>query len=622
MNVVHLLSQNHLTGAEVYATTLAEKQLKDGFRVYQVSNGFFSPTLAVPFKLNVETDSKTEFIRNVFWLRNYIKKENIQVVHSHSRAASKLGFYATLFSKTAHVSTIHGRQHPSFSKIIFNQYGQFIITVCENVKKQVYKDFGYNIRKIQTVPNPIDVQKFSSSEINSQSPSDNLVQQFKVAIVGRATGPKKERSRLAIESLLRNYDRYQNLKLFLVGAKLKEIISEKRLVELSLSYEQIQNILQIQELDRPHLSGPDYKSWDTVIGSGRVAIESALSGTTTIAFGEAVFEGLLTFENIELFLESNFGDMHTSRFEPSLTDEELLIALDAAFIRKNNSDENLKIAEKMRAVFDSEFIHARIKRIYESAFFQKNYSRWIPVLMYHKIPDQEIQSKHKIYVTKNDFEKHLKFFKKRGFTTLTFSELSLFRTGKLSFNSFPKKPLILTFDDGYKDNLLNASPLLKKYGFKAQVFLLADSKINSNKWDADSEETPHEIVTGDERILWKSSAFEVGSHGFSHQPITFFKNRNEALAELTGSKKSLEKEFGYPIQCFAFTYGITIPNADQLAFNAGYEYAVNTDSGGLTLEENPYAIFRVNVFPDENYWSLFKKTSRWYRNYFYFKRNK
>ena len=620
MNIVHLLSQNHLTGAEVYATSLAEKQLQDGLKVYQLSNGFFAPTKAVPFKLEVETKSKIQFIKNVFWLRNFISKESIHVIHSHSRAASKLGFYATLFTRTAHVSTVHGRQHPSISKKLFNQYGQFIITVCENVKKQICRDFGYDDRNIRTIPNPIDVEIFNDYKPHLERKTD--LNDFVLAIAGRATGPKKERTRLVIESLLRNSSRFKNLKLILVGSKLSDVFSDQRLIELKLSLNQIQTALQIQETEISELTGSHYKTWDAVIGSGRVAMEAALSGTATIAFGEALFEGLLTQDNVDQLFSSNFGDMHPDIFEPALNDEHLLKALEGALLRKNKPAENKIIAEKMRKIFGSQQIHSRIKRLYESAYFQKNYSCWIPVLMYHKIPDQEIQSQHKIYVTKPNFEKHLKFFKSRGFTTLTFSELSLFRTGKISFNSFPKKPLILTFDDGYKDNLVNASPLLKQYGFKAQLFLLADSQLQSNTWDSGEDEPTHEIVSGDDRALWKSSAFEIGSHGIRHLPITAFANRDHALNELIESKNRLEKEFGYPIKSFAFTYGITSPGSDQLAFDAGYEYAVNTDSGGLTLEENPYSIFRVNIFPDENYWSLLKKTSSWYRRYFYLKRKK
>ncbi len=96
----------------------------------------------------------------------------------------------------------------------------------------------------------------------------------------------------------------------------------------------------------------------------------------------------------------------------------------------------------------------------------------------------------------------------------------------------------------------------------------------------------------------------------------------EAFHELQASKESLEKEFGLPVNTYAFTYGITSPKAAQLAFTAGYDYAVNTDTGGLVLEESPYQIFRVNIFPEESSLSLWKKTSSWYRKYYFRKRKK
>ena len=99
-------------------------------------------------------------------------------------------------------------------------------------------------------------------------------------------------------------------------------------------------------------------------------------------------------------------------------------------------------------------------------------------------------------------------------------------------------------------------------------------------------------------------------------------NPESALSELVESKKSLEKEFHELVNVFAFTYGITTPSAAALAQAAGYDYAVNTDTGGKLLEEDPYSIFRVSIFPDENKWSLFKKTSTWYRKYYFLKRGR
>lgn len=601
MNILHLLSQNHLTGAEVYAVTLSGEHRKNSHLIYQVSNGFFYPSENIKLQLEVETRSKIKFIKNVLWMRNYIRKQNIHVIHTHSRASAKLAYWSTLFSNTAVVSTVHGVQHSSFSKKLHNQYGQFIIAVSENIKKHLVQDFSYNPKRIHVLPNPID----SNTYLYKAPATSN---QLNIAIVGRTTGPKGERTKQVVEALFSNQLKDINFNLTLIGGNLED---------LNLS-DKIKN--QIKQLSPISLNSDIYSGYNLVIGSGRVCMESLITGINTIAFGEAAYVGFITPENYYNALESNFGDIHPNSKNPHIDVNDF-----TETIKKLNSksitNSNEQLSKMASDSFSLKSIASKVQRLYESAFFLKNYSRWIPVLMYHKIPDHEIESQHKIYVTKQNFEKHLQFFKSRGFETLTFSDLKKFRTGELSFKEFPKKPLILTFDDGYTDNLQNASPLMKKYGFKAQLFLLANQGINQNSWDVNSTEPAHEIVSGKDRQKWLESQFEIGSHGFSHEKITQLSNQ-DAIKELSESKKSLEQEFNKPVNVYAFTYGITDNNSAQLAQSTGYEYAVNTDTGGLLLEEEPYSIFRVNVFPDESSWSLFKKTSAWYRKYYYWKRKK
>ena len=600
MNILHLLSQNHLTGSEVYSATLAELQATAKHNIHQISNGFFKVTEAKQITLQVETKSKVTFLKNIFWLRDYILQNNIHVVHSHSRASAKLAFYATLFSRTAHVSTVHGIQHSSFSKKLLNQYGEFTITVCGNLKSHLTNDFGYKAERIKNIPNPI-----SKNLYHYLAPSAEPKDKYSIAIIGRTTGPKGTRTELAIKEILK------------LGAKYKISVVGGQLKDLNLSPSEKAEITEVSEAK---LNSAFYRKYDLVIGSGRVSMEALLTGVPCIAFGESKYVGLITLENFKQALNSNFGDIHPDSKTPALNSEDFRKDLQNAF--SGLDSEHLKQLAKLASHhFDENWIAQQIERIYESAYFLKNYSSWIPVLMYHKIPQQEIQSQHKIFVTAHNFEKHLQFYKKQGFTTLTFSELSLFRKGLLNFKHFPKKPLVLTFDDGYRDNLETASPLLKKYGFKAQLFLLADNKIKSNVWDLNGDEPSHEIMSAEERQAWKSSAYEIGSHGFKHQKITDF-SYEQAQSELTNSKIALEDEFKVPIQSFAFTYGVTRPEGAEMAQRAGYEYALNTDTGGMLLEEDPYAIFRVNIFPNETTSSLRKKTAKWYRCYYKFKRKK
>ena len=604
MNILHLLSQTHLTGAEVYATTLIKNQVDLGHQVYQISNDFFHPSLAEQIKLNVECPTKYEFLINIFKLRSFFKKNNIQIIHCHSRAATKLAFYSTFFSKVAYVSSVHGIQHSSISKKLFSQYGQFILAVCKNIKTHLIEDFSYNEKIIKIIPNPISNKQFQF--INKK----NTPQKIKIGIVGRTTGPKATRTELIINELF--------------SSKLSELVDSITVVGGQINQLNLPPNLKskIIEVSPKELTSTDYQVFDLVIGSGRVCMESLMSGVPCIAFGESQYCGLISINNFYYFLESNFGDIQKNNLIPKIDSEKLLTDINTLMQNyTTNKNDLFGLSQLAEQTFNISRINSQIIRLYESAYFLKQYKKWIPVLMYHKIPSNEIQSQHKIFVTTENFKKHLSFFKKRGFKTVTFSELALYRKGQLSFKSFPKKPLILTFDDGYVDNLENASPLLKQFGFRAQIFLLANSQIKSNQWDSSLTEPLHEIVSGTERLKWKQSAFEVGSHGFSHQKITDMSS-TEIIEELEKSKQQLEKEFNTEINVYAFTYGITSDEAKQIAQNVGYDYAVNTDSGARLLEEDPYSIFRVNIFPNESFWSLYKKTSTWYRAYYYHKRKK
>ena len=477
MNILHLLSQNHLTGSEVYAAQLISDQVDKKHHVFQISNGFFSETLAKKHTLNVETKSRLEFIKNVFWLRQFLIKENIHVIHTHSRASAKLAFWARAFLKIGMVSTIHGRQHPSFSKKIYNQYGDFLIVVCETLQTQLLQNFNYNPKRLQVIKNPISLENFSFKK------KDLKKNNFKIAVVGRTTGPKGKRTELILTALFTLFKKLNlNAEFYVVGASLKDL-------NLNLNSE-----MPILEKKISHLTSKDYHEFDLVVGSGRVAIESIISGTPTISFGEAKYLGLARLSSITDQYTSNFGDMDIESLLPTLSIQQLEKDLDICLSGTVSETELQQLSEKVQTDFDAKKICPRIFRLYESSYFLRNYSSWIPILMYHKIPVSELQSQHKIYVTQKRFEKHLQFFKFFGFQTLTFGDLKKFKSGELDFKQFPKKPLILTFDDGYKDNLEYASPLLKKYNFKAQLFLLADSNIDSNQWDHSETEPAHEIV--------------------------------------------------------------------------------------------------------------------------------
>lgn len=611
MRIIHILSQKELTGAEVYALHLAKEQQIQGHEVQIISDQLHMPTCVAFESWSVHKPGFWTHRKNIQKLKHKLRQEQIHIVHCHSRAAVRLASAACRFLPTAQITTIHGRQHSSWSKKIFDIYGHRVLAICENVAEHLKFDFKMNPRKIFIVRNPFYFEKKNTDQVFEKK-------SITIALVGRTSGPKGEQTKEFMFHIFPQIlQKFPQVKIDIVGRPISALGSEA-LAQISTLKEQypqrfntIENLSSLSEY---------WPACDIVIGAGRVALEALIEKKILMGLGEAAWEGEITVENFQSAAKSNFGDIgFPEKFIP-LDLNEIQRALNET-IEKRLSPQWQSNAEKIlclaQSQFESSSVVTEIERIYESAWWQKQQSRNIPILMYHKIVPESIQSEHKIFITQANFKKHLEYFKAKGFTTLTFKELAEFRKMRRPLSEFPAKPLVLTFDDGYKNNLDLAVPLLLEFKCKAVFFLLADATVKTNSWDNDVMP----LMNPQERLKLSSLGFEVGSHGFAHQKITNM-NPDQALFELHESKKTLESELGIDVITYAFAYGDTSLEMARQAQQAGYQYAVNTDRGGLHYEEDPYRIFRVNVFPQDGPAELRKKTASWYRLYYFLKRKK
>jgi peptidoglycan/xylan/chitin deacetylase (PgdA/CDA1 family) len=98
----------------------------------------------------------------------------------------------------------------------------------------------------------------------------------------------------------------------------------------------------------------------------------------------------------------------------------------------------------------------------------------LPVVMYHSI--QKNRSKLGRYtISPEELEADFKWLQDNGYRSVTIDQLVMYTEGKSAEGSpLPEKPVFLTFDDGYYDNMYYADPLLKKYGFTAAIFVVGD----------------------------------------------------------------------------------------------------------------------------------------------------
>lgn len=228
----------------------------------------------------------------------------------------------------------------------------------------------------------------------------------------------------------------------------------------------------------------------------------------------------------------------------------------------------------------------------------------IRVLMYHNIPAlQDPSSSMTFAVRGSSFRRQLELLERWGYTSLTFEDLELCLSGELSL---PSKPVIITFDDAYADVYEVAFPLLKEFGMKAVVFVLADRTIKSNMWDNDQGEV-YPLISDAQILELKSAGFEIGSHTISHPRLVFLSEK-DARQEIVRSRILLEILLNAPVHSLSYPYGIVNERVKQFAIEAGYLIACGSWSGPALFGRDLFEIRRIMVADTGNplrfWWQL------------------
>lgn len=161
----------------------------------------------------------------------------------------------------------------------------------------------------------------------------------------------------------------------------------------------------------------------------------------------------------------------------------------------------------------------------------------VPILVYHSIDNYSGLGSKELFVTPENFEKQMIYLKNQGYTLVTFEQWN--ELSKI------KKPIFLTFDDGYKNNR-NAFEILQRlkdetFKPKATFFVIADFVGNVNR-----------LNISELRMMSDSGVISVQSHTATHPDLTKSKNLHY---ELKGSKEKIEKITGKPVIALAYPYG-------------------------------------------------------------------
>ncbi len=627
MRILHVLSAEFFAGSAAYAVQLAEAHRAQGHAVWLVSDAERLPTGAPQIQAPISNRRYGQRLRNGRLVRQLVRAEQIDVVHAHSRAASWVCYFALRGLKIPLVSTVHGRQHLHASTSLFDIYGDKVIAICANLKTHLIEEVRMAPTKIVAVPNGVAFdEQLAGSREQLQGDGHSLLpangpQAPRIAFIGRFNGGKGERAAALLQHVFPALlAEFPALRLALIGGELAHLPAAGKgaLAQLQADFG--------ARVEVVGFTG-DVAGWlartALTIGAGRVAIEALGAGRPVLALGEAGYAGLVTPANFEDAAASNFGDI-SARAAPSAVDFGAVLAEARAFLAGGGPR---AVPPALQAVVRARYglarVAAEVLAVYQAARMQKAVPGFLPVLMYHKIPDAPIATKHQIYVTKDHFEQHLAYFQRRGLTPITFADYLQFARGERPLADFPARPIVLTFDDGYRDNYTNLLPLMRRYGYRGVLYLLGDFTVDHNRWDlaADPTEPRADLMDEAQKREFVAAGWEIGAHTMSHPRLSTLP-LSEATAEIQCSKTRLEQVLATEVVSFAYPYGDLNEDLKIAVRAAGFAFGVATDTGALRLEDDRMQVFRINMFPHETTGSLFKKTAPWYRQYYRWKRGK
>lgn len=237
----------------------------------------------------------------------------------------------------------------------------------------------------------------------------------------------------------------------------------------------------------------------------------------------------------------------------------------------------------------------------------------IPVLMYHKVASGK---REKYSISPEKFASQMEYLSKKGYQTISPDELLGFikRTSviKAGRGTLPQRPVLITFDDGYKDNFTHAYPILKRYNFRATIFLITQYIGQKNGWSkaASPEGLPsgqspsgggawpggedEEILSWEEIKEMKKEGFSFGSHTCTHANLLRLA-WHKVLPEIEDSKRMLEERLEEPVRFFAYPYGKFDSQLKEMVKEAGYLGAFSTLPGKNGIAEDPFLLRRILI---------------------------
>jgi peptidoglycan/xylan/chitin deacetylase (PgdA/CDA1 family) len=189
--------------------------------------------------------------------------------------------------------------------------------------------------------------------------------------------------------------------------------------------------------------------------------------------------------------------------------------------------------------------------------------RAVPILMYHQILPAPHTSFGYLYVSPQMLRKQMRVLYARGYHAVTLRQLFDFWQHN---KPIPRKPIVITFDDGWRSVYTGAAPVLRKYRWPAVVNVVVSAL-----------DTHYGLSSAMVRTLIKRG-WEIGCHTIDHPELTRL-SWSSLTAQIGGARQILRRRFHVPVDFFCYPGGSYNATVVQAVRSAGFTAALGIRHG-------------------------------------------
>ncbi|MDA3946894.1 MAG: polysaccharide deacetylase family protein [Helicobacteraceae bacterium] len=260
------------------------------------------------------------------------------------------------------------------------------------------------------------------------------------------------------------------------------------------------------------------------------------------------------------------------------------------YLVKNPNDLNVRLAlaQLQYIVDDIKGANETLTTGFKAVFKEENViklqqnndiNQEVPILLYHCIGET---AQNSYWIEKDEFSAQMQFLRQNGYESISTADLT---NGIL----LPRKPVVITFDDGCQNLYTEAYPILQENGFIAEIYLISDAIAETDTERKESSsaklgETGQYSVT--KYLIWPEvkemaeNGMIFGSHSKSHRMMSELSNEDIAY-ELMFSKLSIYANTGVKTDAFSYPFGSgnSKRSLHQLLTKYGFDNAVAAEGG-------------------------------------------